>query len=123
MPHVPRLDQSFYILKMILLLDREQKFLKMILLLDRVRNCNFEPHVAELAAAGQFVFYFPKGSYSCLPSPPAADSWPFKCASGGACTYAKPVEHVQRLHLLGRPVFGLVGAKVGWECSPTTLVA
>jgi hypothetical protein len=29
-------------MKMILLLDREQKFLKMILLLDRVQNCNFE---------------------------------------------------------------------------------
>jgi hypothetical protein len=39
---------------------------------------------------------------------------------GGACTYAKPRTHAQRLRLLGRPVFGLVGVQFGWEGSPTT---
>jgi hypothetical protein len=55
-----------------------------------------------------------------LSSPPTADSWPFKFASGGACTYAKPHKHAQRLQLLGRPVCGMVGIQFGWECSPTT---
>ena len=56
-----------------------------------------------------------------LLSPPTADSWPFKFASAGACTYAKPLKHARRLQLLGKPGFGLVGVKFGWECSPTIL--
>jgi hypothetical protein len=60
------------------------------------------------------------GPSTCLLSPPMADSWPFKFASGGAGTYTKPLKHAQRLQLLGRPVFGLVGIQFGWECSPTT---
>ena len=55
-----------------------------------------------------------------LSSPPTADYWPFKVASGGACTYAKPLKQARRLQLLGRPVFGMVGVRFGWECSPTT---
>jgi hypothetical protein len=49
-----------------------------------------------------------------------ADSWPFKFASGGACTYAEPLKHARRLQLHGRLVCGLVGIQFGWECSPTT---
>jgi hypothetical protein len=67
--------------------------------------------------------YSSQGPSTRLSSPPMADSWPFKFASGGACTYAKPLKHAQRLRLLGRPVFGLVDVQFGWECSPTTLVA
>ena len=44
----------------------------------------------------------------------------FQVCFWGACTYAKPLTHAQRLRLLGRPVFGLVGVQFGWEGSPTT---
>ncbi len=46
---------------------------------------------------------FSTGSSSCLLSPSVADSGPFKFASGGACTYTNSLEHMQRLHVLGRP--------------------
>ena len=55
-----------------------------------------------------------------LSSPLTADSCPFKVASGGASTYAKPLKQAQRLQLHERPVFGMVGVQLGWECLSTT---
>ena len=39
---------------------------------------------------------------------------------GGHVPMPKPLMHTQRLRLLGRPVFGLVGIQFRWEGSPTT---
>jgi hypothetical protein len=57
-------------------------------------------------------FFFPTGSSYCLPSPPVADSGPFKFASGGGIYLRQtPQAHVKA----GRLVFGLVGKQFGWE--------
>jgi len=91
----------------------------------RLRACyrdgNIEPHVAGSAATRQFVCYISDIFFSGMPVPPTAFPWPFKFASGGVRTCAKPSEQSQK-GISSSTVTGVWpgGSRFGWECTPTT---